>query len=176
MPPLIGLLFPIGWLPFELVARLYFLSSIISLGAIAWQFGDSTRTSAIQKTLLLLLICTFSPTVTHITFGQIAVQTILLLTLAVIYRKAFVWSALFCVLALAKPHLSFLVIPGLLISIFGQNEYKAALQYIGAVFAWTVISLVPLFAFYPNCIPNFAAALCDNPTWAQPFTLVLFQS
>jgi len=91
-----------------------------------------------------------------------------LATIPLLERQAVLWLGLLLTLVLAKPQLSFLVLPGLGLASWQHPGFEMVGRVVLAIVLWSGLLMLPLFIAYPTWWTDFIAALQTNPTWFQP--------
>ena len=175
-PMFLGLLFPLGWLSLDLASRIWFTFTLFSTGFLFFLVFKSAKIAPLKLGTVLLAIFFFPPVIENISSGQISIQIVLCLFLASICLEAdaYVWTGFFCALALTKPQLCLLLLPGLFLATF-RNKGKSGLLKLSAAFAgWFCLLLVPLFAGFPGWVPQFISNLEGNTGWAVPSLFYFF--
>lgn len=186
LPPAIGAFLPLGALPLDIAIKTWF---IINLGVFFAIVGLSLRTAKPQPILLavtLIALLLFPPLTSHLLLGQYSLWIVLLSLLAAegIKRR---WSPVLigvCIaLALPKPQLLLLVLPGLCISVIRhhpknnlQKRFIAAGLWLLLSGIWGVIFTLPLWLGYPNWVEDFLWAMNRNAPWIQPSSLELLRT
>jgi len=168
MPPIIGLLFSLGWLDFTLAARAWLVANLAALGLLIYIFLRGIKPSLLKFSVTLALVFTFAPFILNLMLGQISILIALFLVLATLNSDSSLLAGLFLALALTKPQLCFLAVPGILFGSYQRKKITGLMRLGGAAAAWVAIFCLPFFAAFPGWIPDFLAALKDNANWAQP--------
>jgi hypothetical protein len=171
MPQIIGLLFPIGLLSLSIASKIWLMATVGAFGAIVYTFIRRAQVRPWLAALLLLLLFSFSPVVHHMDLGQFSVFIVLLFLLAAAKPQAYLRSGLLCALAMTKPQLCILAVPGLFIFAYRTGRFGGVLRLGASNAAWIALLLAPLYLQYPNWIPGMVAALQSNAEWAQPSSL-----
>lgn len=93
------------------------------------------------------------------------------------HRLGMIAAAFLLVIALAKPQLVVLIIPGILISIFRQRGAKTAILFCFMFLSAFLLLSVPSFIAEPGWVTDYIDSLRQNPTWLQPslFSLLPLQ-
>lgn len=170
MPAIIGFGFPLGWLSYPTASNLWFLLNLAALSTIIALIAIRQRPSVALVAIVALMVVTFPPSLTNLRLGQITI-IITLLFLAIAFLKdrlPLPVVALMIVLALSKPQLSVLVVPGLLLAYYREDGPKRVFTLLGMMALWTAILIIPLFFGSANWIADFVAALRKNPSYLHP--------
>ncbi len=83
------------------------------------------------------------------------------------HRLGMTAAAFLLVIALAKPQLVVLIIPGILISIFRQRGAKTAILFCFLFLSAFLLLSVPSFIAEPGWVTDYIDSLRQNPTWLQ---------
>lgn len=170
-PMLIGLLFPLGWLTQNQVAGIWMVGNVASLFIICWLVSGKPRPPLTTFALTAACVLVFPATITHLLQGQFTIIAMLLLWLVArdVNKNNFVFKGFVIAMALTKPQLSLLVLPGLVIAHARISGFKATLRFIGSTCLWIPLLLTPLWLVYPGWTADFIMALQRNQvSWAQP--------
>jgi hypothetical protein len=174
----IGALFPLGWLPFQYAANIWLIVNIaIMLAIIAIVSGK--RLSISLFFIVALIVFLFPPTITHLQIGQFSLMVTFIVIIVAFFSHK-LWlpvAALLLVIAMAKPQLVVLVIPGLLVGIFRLRGAKTALLFCLLMFGAFLLLSVPVFIAEPGWLTDYFNSFQQNPTWLQPslFSLLPLQ-
>lgn len=173
MPTIIGALFPIGLLPLQQATNLWFLVSIFSLLLLTWASANAKRPAPHLLAIALLASFLFPPTISHLQLGQFSLGIALLFILIVRWQDKTppLLLAFLLTIALAKPQLAVLVLPGFLYAMYTTQGIRPLTQFLGQLAAVTVVLTIPLFIAYPNWLADFVIELQQNPTWDHPSSL-----
>lgn len=180
MPTVIGAAFPLGWLPEPTATSLWAvlnLTAYIALIALTlWLAADGDwlhhRPAPVWLAAALIGTLLFPPFVSLMVLGQVGVMVALLLMLAAVLIRSRLWlSALFLVLAAAKPQLLVLAGPGLVAAAWRDHGWLGAAWLIRWGLLWSALLTLPLWIAHPGWLVDFRAALASNPGWGQPSTL-----
>jgi hypothetical protein len=169
MPVLIGLLFPIGYLPLQWASNLWLLLNLIALCLIVIISARNLSQSVIWILLTIISLAIFPPTMTLLALGQVSLIICLVLFILAKYRNILNPIVIGFLLAcsLAKPQLIVLFLPAFLIIYFREQRKKfwRAIMY---TILGIILFCLPLFLFFPNWIPDFLHNLSVNPIWLYP--------
>jgi hypothetical protein len=170
MPTIIGFGFPLGWFSYPTASNLWFLLNLVALLAIIALIAIRQKPSAVLLAVVAVMVVTFPLSLTNLRLGQITI-IITLFFLAIAFLKdrlPLPVVALMIVLALSKPQLGILVVPGLLLAYYREDGPRRAFTLLGMMALWTAILIVPLFFGSANWIADFVAALRKNPSYLHP--------
>jgi hypothetical protein len=153
------LLLPLGVLPFRPAAALWFVIGPLVIGTSILLLWDTLgkRKHALGLVAALLIAFLFSPTLHAILEGQ--VNTLILLgcagfiALSIRRRDTLAGAAL--VLVTVKPHISYLLVPAILLVCLLRGRWRILLGFVGFLVSLLVV------------------ATCLHPGWAEAY-LVLF--
>lgn len=176
LPMAIGFFFPLGWLPEELALQVWYIFNILEICLIVYLVQGKNRN--LYNTVALALIWFFFPlTLNHINIGQFSITITLCWILAVYFlEKDQQWTSVVCIaLALSKPHLGFLAMLGWSYYVYQRSGLRTMLSSWVRIFAMCLILCIPLFAAYPNWIPDAIISMGKNPPWSYPSLYILFE-
>jgi hypothetical protein len=175
MPMIIGLFFPLGYLPLQWASNIWLLINLASLFLIIFVIAKTPRESGILILLILFSLLIFPSTVTNFTLGQVSLEICLALLILTKYRNNLkpIVIGLLISITLTKPQLVVLFLPTYLIMSFREQGVKYSSKIIIYILIWTAVLCAPLFIFFPNWIPDFLSNLATNNTWFYP-TLYAF--
>ncbi len=175
-PMAIGFFFPLGWLSEKTAQQGWFIFCILELGAIIY-IAQGGRRSLYNTGMITLLSLFFPSTLYHFYIGQISITVTLCLVLAVhLAQRDRHWlSAFFVAVAVSKPHLALLTALGLSFYYYQNAKLKGMFSFWGRILVISLALCIPLFAAYPNWIPDALHAMTQNPIWSYPSLFVLFQ-
>ncbi|MDQ2692109.1 MAG: DUF2029 domain-containing protein [Chloroflexota bacterium] len=173
MPMVIGVFFPLGFLPLQQASNLWFVFNLIWFLLIIWISSGSLRPRPVLFSVALLLSLIFPPSVTHFWSGQVSI----LITLALL--AVVLWSdkisigllAILITISLSKPQLAVLVLPGFIMDTMKKDGAQKSVHLLLYLMGCTLFFMVPLFVAYTDWFPDFIWSLQQNPSWAQPSTL-----
>ncbi len=178
-PMVIGALFPLGWLTQVQATNLWILATVAAIFVI---IGLSTNRIVCRDprrlSLLLVAVFTFPVTVAHLYLGQFSILVMLLFLLAthlIINGRLFL-AAILTLIALSKPQLGLLMLPGLLIATLRQHGLPATVRLIGYFGAGLAILLIPLFLADFGWLTDFIEMQQGNPSWRQPSLFYILTS
>ncbi len=175
-PMALGFFFPLGWLSEELALQVWYIFNILEICLIVYLVQGKNRN--LYNTIALALICFFFPlTLNHINLGQFSITLTLGWILAVYFlKKNQHWMSALCIaLALSKPHLGLPALLGLSYDDYLRGGLRVMFSSWARIFAMCLILCVPLFAAYPNWIPDAIISLGKNPPWSYPSLYILFE-
>lgn len=147
-------------------------SGLITLTIVVISTGKK-RASPTLLGVALLVVFLYPRTIAHFRIGQFTLLAVLLFLLSVrfINTPKYWFSALTVALALSKPQLGILIVPGLLITRYQKGGTKAAFQFASLLIAFAILLTLPIFAMYPPWIADFLIALSNIPEYVQPSLL-----
>jgi hypothetical protein len=175
-PMAIGFFFPLGWLSEEHALQVWYVFNILEVCLIVYLAQGKSHN--LYNTIVLALICFFFPlTLNHINIGQISITVTLCWVLAIYFLgQDRQWLSAFCIaLALSKPHLGLLAILGVSLHGYLRGGFRAMLSAWMRIFAMCLILCLPLFAAYPNWMPDAIVSMGKNPPWSYPSLYILFE-
>jgi hypothetical protein len=168
-PMVIGLFFPLGWLPEDLALRAWFIFNIFEICfAVYFVQGDKR---SLYNTAALALLCFFFPFVlNHFNLGQFSITAMLCLVLSAYFAdKRWDWLAAFLLaLALSKPQLGILAVFGLSVFYFQRNDFNGVFRFGLQTSLMAFLMSLPLFLFHPAWIPDWFKSMQSNYTWLHP--------
>ena len=170
LPMIIGLWFPLGWLdPYE-AANLWLLSTVACTILIVWLCWRTADASLAVFAVLLIAIFLFPSLLSHLMMGQLSVMVTLfyLLSAYLAKRGLFLPSGILVAVALTKPQLSVLALPGLLIGMYHLGRLKAVMCFAVACLAAILWLTIPLWLADSAWLNHMLAIAQRTPTWLQP--------
>ena len=177
MPMIIGLWFPLGWLDSYEAANLWLLVNVVCAVVIVWLCWRVARASLAVFTILLIAIFLFPPLLSHLMMGQLGVMVTLLYLLSayLVKRGLFLPSGVLVAVALTKPQLSVLALPGLLIGLYYFGKRKAVLGFVVVCLAAILWLTIPLWLANSAWLNDMLAIAQQTPTWLQPTLFRMLQ-
>lgn len=177
MPMALGFFFPVGLLTEYQSSMLWLLLNIGLILLMVLMVAGTVRPRIIPFIFCLLAIFLYPPIISHLGAGQFTLLAVLLMLLAtrLATRERYGLAAFSLALALTKPQLGILLVPGLLFYTIRHRGVKKCLWFVGLLVFSIILLTLPLFVFYPNWLPGLLAALNRNPTWVHPSLFSLFQ-
>jgi len=179
LPMAIGLFFPLGWLTVYQASQLWLIGSVSALIVTLWLGGGGQRPPLLPFALSGLAAFLFPPTLSHLGLGQFTILSTLALLLSArfVTRPRYLLAGFLVAVALAKPQLGALVVPGLFVAYGRLYRLKGVLSFAGALVLWIILLVIPLWIAHPSWFGDFVTALWHNQEWAQPslFTLLRLQ-
>jgi hypothetical protein len=88
MPMIIGLFFPLGWLPLQQASNLWFLGNFLCLPLITWISFDLRKPSVSFLAGSTILYTIFPPLITHFMLGQVSLLITCIFLLVVLMDKS----------------------------------------------------------------------------------------
>jgi hypothetical protein len=178
MPMVVGLFFPLGFLPLQQASNLWFMFNIVWLLVIAWISSGSFRPSLFLFATALLLILLFPPLVNHLWSGQISILITFTFLMIAIWndRMPVMLLAALMAIGLSKPQLAILVLPGFLTWQLKKYGVRRAIELVAYLAVCIFMLTIPLFVADKNWFTDFILALQKNPTWAQPSSLYFLRN
>ncbi len=173
-PQVIGLFFPIGLIEFRLVANIWLLVNFALVLLLIWWL---CRKAAGPVPLRALLLTALFPPIGFIFYlGQfnLLALLLLLLTFDLLMQERFILAGFCMAVALAKPQIAFLALPGYWILSYHRGRWRGAWLFPAAILLSTALLTVPLWIGYPAWVPDFLRALTENPDWLQPTLYTAF--
>lgn len=169
-PTIIGLFFPLGYLPLQQASNLWFVISCLSLFTIVAIMARSFRKPAGYVMLTIFLLALFPSSVGVFKFGQVSLFVCLLLLLLTFYYRKLnpFFLGLLLSLSITKPQLAVIFIPTFLVIYFREAGVKRFFHTIFSAVLWVLILCLPLFIAHQNWVPTFLSNLYTNPLWAYP--------
>ncbi len=169
-PMIIGLFFPLGYLPLQAASNLWLALSAITLFGIAALIARDFRRSVWWIAAAVFALALFPPTVAHFKFGQVSLLVCLLMLLLATFRLKMkpILIGLLLSLCFTKPQIIVLFLPAFLISVFKERGAKDLLRVIAFTALWTAVLCIPLFIASPQWFSTFLGNLAGNPMWKYP--------
>jgi len=177
LPMIIGLWFPLGWFDSDEAANLWLLVNTMCVWGVVWLSWRATRASLAIFTILLIGIFLFPPLLSHLMLGQLSVMITLLYVLSayLVKRGLFLPSGVLVAVALTKPQLSIMALPGILIGLYRFGKLKAVLGFAGAALAAILWLTIPLWLVDPTWPSDMLTIMQQTPTWLQPTLFRMLQ-
>lgn len=167
-PQVIGLFFPLGWLPLRPAANLWLLGSLATLlGLIIWCRREESTASPLWAAVLTAL---FPPVLFHLIYGQFDLMAVFLLLLCahLVDRQRYLPAGLLMALALSKPQLAVLALPGLAVACVRQGRARGIVLFAAGTVLGSALLTAPLWIGYPRWVGDFWRQVQDAPQWFQP--------
>ncbi len=178
-PMAFGFFFPLGYVNFVDASAFWLLLNIAGAISMVWMASRKHRPSPILLGLCLILIFIFPSTSAHLKLGQISILISLAMVIIIVYfQKLPDWAMGFLItFSLIKPQLSVFFVPGFLYAVFQLRGWATLKNLLIWTFSGLVISLLPIYFYFPNWFPDLISNYSNNPIWGHPsiFThLLLF--
>ncbi len=170
--PVVIAFFPLGRLTLSGASLLWLGLSLSAWLLTAWILG-ARRPLVLGLSLIAILL--FPPTFTSLLLGQWDSLAVLLMVSAAVLSPH-PGGALLLALALTKPQLTVLVLPGLAVSLWHYSKL-ALVRWLFALAASVLWLTLPLWIAYPGWPSAFwASEYPPSPwTWMQPSSFFMFQ-
>ncbi|MFO7681589.1 MAG: glycosyltransferase family 87 protein [Chloroflexota bacterium] len=177
-PVAIGAFLPLGWLSLSYASVIWLFLNIGLIIVLVVMAANGEKPRIFPFAMGLLIIFLHPRVIAHLQLGQYTVfaTTMFLLAAYAVSNKKILLAAFLVAIALAKPQLGFLVVPGIAVACFKLYGLRKAIQYLVYLSLITLLFSLPLFVGYRNWIPDFVTALQHNPGWAQPSFLSVLQN
>ena len=177
MPAVIGALFPLGLLSRESASNIWFVINLMALLGSVMLAAGAKKPAVILLAISAVMVAVFPSTIAHLRIGQITILATFIYLVVVLFkdRLGLVISALLVVLALAKPQLGILAVPGIFFMTYRQGGWRDVAKFIGALLFWLFLLSIPLFIGFPGWLADFWLSMRQIPNdWLQPglFTLL----
>lgn len=170
LPMGIGTFFPVGALTQSQAINLWLIFNIgIGVGLVF--LSSLTKRPAPHLFFVAsLAFFIFPGTIRHLVLGQFTLVTIFLVLIAANTLEKYhpISLAFFISLALTKPQIIVLALPGLLLAYRHLQGNLRLIQLIGGILVWSLLLTIPLFLASPDWPKDFLHQLQDNPDWVQP--------
>jgi hypothetical protein len=178
MPMIIGALFPLGLLPLQQASNLWFVANALGVVVLAWISSGFRRPPILVFVIALVAAFLFPPMVSHLRLGQLSIGITLLFLVVTIWsdRMPLLLSASLLAIALSKPQLAILVLPGLLLASYRSKGWRGTILLVDLLLACILVMSIPLFVACPGWFTDFVAALQQNPAWEHPSSLAVLTS
>ena len=177
LPMIIGLWFPLGWLDSYEAANLWLLVNVVCAVVIMWLCWRMARALLAVFTILLIAMFLFPPLLSLLMMGQLGVMTTLayLLSAYLVKRGLFLPTGTLVAVALTKPQLSVLALPGLLIGLYRFGRLRAVLGFVVVCLAAILWLTIPLWLVNSAWLNDMLAIVQQTPTWLQPTLFRMLQ-
>ena len=175
MPVIIGLFFPIGYLPLQTAFNLFSLLNLCALFGMAFLLTRNAAKPLTRWLAAIIVLVIFPATVSQFVMGQVSLLICMDYLFLIVYfdrLKPVVIGALLA-FSFTKPQLALLFLPAFLVLYCRKFGFGNLMRVIGSIIAWILLFCLPLFLFYPGWIPDFLANLVGNSQWQYP-TLYAF--
>jgi hypothetical protein len=178
MPTIIGAFFPLGFLPLQQASNLWFVGNALGVVVLAWISSGFRRPPILVFAIALVVAFLFPPLVSHLRLGQLSIGITLLFLIVTIWndRMPLLLSASLLAIALSKPQLAILVLPGFLFSYYRSKGVRAIVLLVVLLLASILVMTIPLFIADPSWYTDFVTALQQNPSWEHPSSLAALTS
>jgi hypothetical protein len=155
MPTILGAFFLFGYLPCDILAKLWLFVELAGYIWIIWLIAGNKMPARWIFVTCLIVFAFFPPLWLHIHLGQFSMLFATMM-IAIIYLPGTerYWPLLL-VLGLTKPQLTILVYPGIFIHVWRTKGFRKAFQLVLFTVLCAGILLIPVFAFYPNWVKDF---------------------
>lgn len=178
MPMVIGAFFPLGFLPLQQASNLWLVANSLGLLLLVWLSSGLRRPPMLILAIALVATYLFPPVISHLQLGQFSIGITLLFLVATIWHDQLPlpFSALLLAIALSKPQLAILVLPGLLVSIYKRKGAQQTALLVVLLLAVILALTIPLFIASPSWYVDFVTELQQNPSWVHPSSLTVLTS
>lgn len=169
-PMVIGLFFPLGYLPLHWASNLWFVFNCLELFLIVAIMARPSHKPVGYVMLAIFVLALFPSSVGHFKFGQVSMFVSLLFVILSQYRNQLspILTGLFFSLSFIKPQIAALFVPVFLIVYYSEQGKARFLKMVLSALLWGVVLCIPLFVAYPNWFLTFLSNLQTNPLWAYP--------
>lgn len=170
LPMAIGTFFPIGALTQSQATNLWLLINIGFVVGLVFLSSPTKRPAPHLFFVASLAFFLFPGTIRHLVLGQFTLLTIFFVLIAansLEYLHPFSLAFLIS-LALTKPQIMVLALPGLLLAYCRLYGKSRLIQIIVGITLWSLLLLIPLFLASTDWHKDFLHQLQDNPDWVQP--------
>lgn len=176
-PMIIGLWFPLGYLDLYQAANVWLLVNVVCGVTIVWLCGRMAHTSLAVFAIVLIAIFLFPPLLSHLLLGQVSmiVTLLYLLSAYLIKRGLFLPSGILVAVALTKPQLSVLALPGLLMGLYYFGKLRAVLGFVVVCLATILWLTIPLWLVNAAWLNSMLTIVQQIPTWLQPTLFRILQ-
>lgn len=171
-PTAIGLLLPLGALPFPVAANLWLFTNIGLLCACIAICLRGRSISWAHWAILGLAVLFFPPLIAHLRMGQASILVLfsLLFSTQLIEQERPFPAGLIFSLSLVKPHLILLVAPAVAFHLVTRHKWQKPL--VGFI-AGLAIQTAPLFVAFPSWLLSYFQSLAEAPQWMYPSILTI---
>mgnify|MGYP001766686434 CR=1 FL=1 len=170
LPMIIGVFFPVGFLPLHVASNLWFVITALSLFFLVIVLARMHQRSLVFIFFATIFLALFPSSIAHIKLGQVSLLVCLLLFLLMLKLNQWKPIILGAILAMAftKPQLIVLFIPAFCVVLYREKGLITTIKTLAFSLVWALLFCLPLFFLYPNWIPDFIHNLSTNPYWAYP--------
>lgn len=178
LPMAIGLFFPLGWLDFFQVTNLWLLLNAAIVVMIVWLVGKTRRPSPVFFAICVGAAFLFPPFLSLLLLGQFSILAALLFLLAsyVVSERLVLASSFLVAVALTKPQLGILALPGLLVGFWRVGGIRIMLLFVATLIVSIAWLTLPFWLVYPPWIGDLIQILRAAPTWLQPSLFHILQN
>jgi len=179
-PMIVGLFFPLGYLPLQWASNLWFVFCGVVLFLIVAIMARPFKKPVYLIALIVFFLAIFPSSVGHFKFGQISLVVCLLMLILSKFRNQLnpIVAGFLLSIAFTKPQLVVLFLPAFLVIYFREQGKKRLIQLVLSTILWGALLCLPLFIAHPDWFKSFFSNLYTNPLWAYPtfyyFLVLLF--
>lgn len=170
MPMVVGLFFPMGFLPLRIASNLFLLLNLIALFTLAFLTTRRAQLELWWGVVALVGLSLFPATVSQFYQGQVSLLICLAFLILVYYcdiLPAWLIGGLLA-FSLTKPQLVVLFAPAFMLLYLRAYGWRKILGLVMATGFWIIGLSLPLFLAEPNWIPDFLANIASNSRWFYP--------
>lgn len=171
LPMVVGLFAPLGLLSQAAAEKFWFLLTIAALFLIIWLSCNQKLLKPLPFTLVLVAVFLFPPTLLHINYGQFSVLATALFLMVAMVPLPVILRGFLLALAISKPQLGLLFIPGIFLYEYRAHGKANALALFGSSVVGSVTLSLPLFLVQPDFYKKLIENILGNNSWAQPSSL-----
>ncbi|MDD5371080.1 MAG: hypothetical protein PHQ40_18520 [Anaerolineaceae bacterium] len=162
MPPTLGLLFFIGYLPCDISSKVWLITEIAGFIWVIWMIADYKLPSRWVFTVCLFALFLFPAFWIHVSLGQFSMLFVILMMINVYLPQVGSLTPLFLVLELTKPQLAILIYPCFLMNVWRENGFRQVTRLVLSTLFVAALLTVPLFLYYPGWLNDFLVVTLKN--------------
>ncbi len=178
MPMSIGLFFPLGFIPLQQASNLWWVLNLFGGSLLIWLVVRPYRRAFPLLAASIAAGLFFPPSIAHFWLGQMTFLIALAFIVIVFFSDSIPdpLSALLLAVALAKPQLGLMVLPGLMIMKYRSGGFKNTIRYIVFLAVSILFLTIPLYISNASWLSDFCLQLGRNPDWQHPSSLTVFRT
>lgn len=158
---------PLGGLPWETAAYLWFVFNVGALVGTLYLVLQPAERHPTRLLVTMVLLLLFPATISVLLMGQVSlmITALTLLTLRLLLIGRTVLAGALLSLCLIKPQLVFLVLPLVLAWLWRQGRL---LRFGAGVAGALTLQGIALTVWRPDWLTSYVSALASNPDWFHP--------
>ena len=175
-PQIIGVFFPLGLLSQNQASNLWLIINLLTITGLTYVLINQVKQKQANSLIfgiVLLGVLFYPATIVHLILGQVDFLLIAAMLIGVygIEKHNAPLAALCFALALSKPQICLLVIPGAFIYCILNGKWKFSFLLVLLTGAFVIAMTIPLWVFDSGWVKDFISNVRSLPTWSQPTLL-----